>query len=101
MLLLPLPLSEESRAGRPEEMNQHASFPCEELLPCPTSILEAAPAALFSWEAQRNCALDMKGKGVKVEMREREGWKMPLESSDGMHEPCVREETACGAGSSG
>lgn len=31
-------------------MNQHASFLCEELLPCPISILEAAPAALLPLE---------------------------------------------------
>lgn len=47
MLLLPLPLSKERRAGRLEKMNQHASFLCEELLPCLTSILEAAPATLL------------------------------------------------------
>lgn len=50
MLLLPLPLSEESRAERLEEMNQHGSFLCEELLPCPISILEAAPATLLLLE---------------------------------------------------
>lgn len=50
MLLLPLPLSEESRAGRLDEMDQHGSFLCEELLPCPISILEAAPATLVPLE---------------------------------------------------
>lgn len=50
MLLLPLPLSEERRAGRLEKMNQHGSFLCEELLPCPISILEAAPATMLLLE---------------------------------------------------
>lgn len=50
MLLLPLPLSEERRAGRLEKMNQHGSFLCEELLPCPISILEAAPATMLLQE---------------------------------------------------
>lgn len=63
-------------------MDQRAPFLCQELLPCPIPILEAAPAALFCWEGHRSCTLDMKGKG---ERREGEGWAIPVESSSAGH----------------
>jgi len=35
-------------------MNQHGSFLCEELLPCPISILAAAPATLLLLEGTQD-----------------------------------------------
>lgn len=55
----------------------------------------------FSWKARRNRALNMEGKGVKVEEREKERWEIPPVNRSEAHKPCVRKETACGAGSSG
>lgn len=80
-------------------MNQHGSFLCEELLPRPISILGAAPAPWFCWEAHGNCTLDVKGKGVKEGMSEGR-MENPWESRNGAHRPCAREEAARGAGSS-
>lgn len=77
-------------------MNQRAPFLCQELLPCPIPILQAAPAALFSWEGHRSCTVDMKGKGVKGERREGEDgqslWRAAVQGT-----AVCQGGTACGA----
>ena len=81
-------------------MNQHGSFLCEELLHCPISILEAAPATLLLLEGTQE--LHPKHERERGESGgERERWKIPPVNRNETRKPCVRKETACGVGSSG
>lgn len=52
-------------------MNQHGSFLCEELLPSPISILEAAPATLLLWESMKE--LHLKNERQRGESRGERG----------------------------